>query len=176
MSQLVRMVYVSRSNNPISDAGAGVPRDIGRILMQSRKRNPQREIGGVLYFRDDMFFQCLEGERDEVESLYALIAEDPRHRDVRKILVRDVEDRMFGDWSMKYVALDERVDRLLKENGFASFEPHAFDEAMTEAMLGLFVSARDTTEQSDENDGKGDGGGSRPGLLSRLFGRRKTAS
>lgn len=169
MDNLIRMVYVSRTNNPISDERGGVPKDVGRILMQSRKSNPRREIGGVLYFRDDIFFQCLEGPQSEVDALYKKIANDPRHRDVTTILARHVDTRMFADWSMKYVALDHRIDQLLQKYKFSSFDPYRFDEKIIEEMLGLFVSADDVTSQ----DRRGASETSpRTGFLGRLFRRR----
>ena len=44
MSNLLRMVYVSTSTNPINTTDGNVHKDIGRILMQSRKNNPKQTL------------------------------------------------------------------------------------------------------------------------------------
>ena len=63
MNNMIRMVYVSTTTNPVKPGDGGVQKDIGRILMQARKNNPKDEIGGVLYFSNNYFFQCLEGAK-----------------------------------------------------------------------------------------------------------------
>ena len=78
MNPLIRLIYASKSTNPAADNYGGVQVDVGRILMQSRKNNPKFEIGGVLYFSNNYFFQCLEGRQDVVNKLYNRIAEDQR--------------------------------------------------------------------------------------------------
>lgn len=174
MSNLIRMVYASTSSNPIETANGAVPRDVGRILMQSRKNNPSRQIGGVLYFSNNFFFQCLEGDQQEVDDLYRKLADDPRHTHLQTLSVKRVEQRLFLDWSMKYVALDHQVQQILRQHGLNSFNPYEFNAAMIDSMLGLFVRARDMTASSDQQHASA-GAVPRPGLLSRLFGRKRAA-
>lgn len=174
MSNLVRMVYVSTTTNPVDPGRGGIPRDVGRVLMQSRKNNPARQIGGVLYFNNNFYFQCLEGEQQHVDQLYKKIAADPRHTRVQTILVERIKQRQFADWSMKYVALEHQVGRILQQHGHATFNPYIFSEAMIEQMLGLFIVAEDRSGVPD-----------RPGSQhvttvrrrwwSRLFNRRAAA-
>jgi len=175
MSNLIRMVYVSTSTNPVKPGNGGVQKDIGRILMQSRKNNPKDEIGGVLYFRDNYFFQCLEGEQEAVNRLYKSIADDPRHENVQSVSVKRIHKRQFANWSMKYVALEDDVSRLLKENGYASFTPYVFDDDMIDKILGLFTTAVDQTSRPDQNYNATIADDEKPGLFSRLFNRQQAA-
>ena len=59
MSSLIRLIYVSRANFEPAKESGGIEPTVARILMQSRRNNPKEQIGGVLYFGDGYFFQCL---------------------------------------------------------------------------------------------------------------------
>jgi len=77
--------------------------DVLDICVTARRRNPAREITGVLYYNGQAFFQVLEGETAAVDALVEEIRADPRHRDFRQLLRCPVRQRLFGAWSMKYV-------------------------------------------------------------------------
>lgn len=151
MSNLLRMVYVSTAANPVDDTAGKVQVDVGRILMQSRKNNPQIEVGGVLYFSNNYFFQCLEGEQAVVNQLYQKISADSRHIDIQTLTVKHIKQRRFANWSMKYVASKDRVSQVLKKYGMAEFNPYEFDDGMIEEVLGLFTDEVDKTSAPDQN-------------------------
>lgn len=175
MSNLIRMVYVSTTSNPLKATDGGVQKDIGRILMQARKNNPPQKIGGVLYFNNNFFFQCLEGEQEAVNRLYNKILTDPRHKNVQSVSVKRIHNRKFANWSMKYVAVEDNVSRLLKDNGYTEFTPYQFDDEMIEKMLGLFTTVADQTSRPDQNYNQVQETNEKEGLLSRLFKRDKAA-
>ena len=170
MTNLVRIVYASTTTNPIAPEDAGIQKDIGRILLQSRENNRKQQIGGVLYFSNNYFFQCLEGESAAVNELYNKISQDPRHTDVRFLSVKPIQTRQFADWSMKYVALEDNVTKLLSDNGFSAFEPYKFDDEMVDKMLALFVSEDDPSLK--ETPSESDDAKKKSGWLSRFFKRR----
>lgn len=174
MSNLLRMVYVSKSTTPINDVDRGVHKDVGRILMQSRKNNPKHQIGGVLYFSNNYFFQCLEGEQEAVNSLFQKITEDARHTNVQTISVKRINKRQFANWSMKYVALRDNVTQLLQQHGMSKFEPYKFDDDMIDKMLSLFTTEVDKTSHPDQDYEKTTTK-KKTGLLSRLFNKAKAA-
>ena len=171
MNNLIRLIYVSTTTNPVDPSKKGVQTDIGRILMQSRKNNPRQNIGGVLYFRNNYFLQCLEGEEQAVKDVYNKLSLDPRHSRVRIVSVKRVDRRHFSDWSMKYVANEENISRLLKLHGYRDFVPYEFDEEMFERLLGLFVISKDPTKDSTLPEVMKSEKSSGRGLLSRLMGR-----
>ncbi|MGO3126904.1 MAG: BLUF domain-containing protein [Luteimonas sp.] len=61
--------------------------DMVRLLLQSRTYNARHGIGGMLLWQDGLFMQLLEGPAVAVDALYARIASDPRHCEVR-LMVR----------------------------------------------------------------------------------------
>jgi hypothetical protein len=76
---------------------------------------------------------------------------------------------------MKYVALEDDVTRLLKENGYDSFTPYEFDDDMIDKMLGLFTTAEDLTAKPDQDYNATIANKEKPGLFSRLFNRKQAA-
>jgi hypothetical protein len=72
------------------------------ILLQARENNARNGITGALICRGDLFVQMLEGPRDVVTSTFARIVRDERHADVMKLLCRDIDKRLFPEWSMRH--------------------------------------------------------------------------
>ncbi len=102
-----------------SVCGGGI--DLDAILQQSRHNNAVDGITGLLWFDGGHFLQVLEGPADSVANAYARIAADPRHRDVRVLSDRQIDEREFGYWSMERgpactdTGLRERLARRLSD-------------------------------------------------------------
>ncbi|WP_164880927.1 BLUF domain-containing protein [Aestuariirhabdus litorea] len=136
-SPLCQLVYASQSTFASSDPKSGIDLEVGRILGQSRRNNPRLGIGGVLYYGDGHFFQVLEGPRSAVQSLYDSIRQDPRHCNSTVLSHAMIKDRVFGDWSMKYIPADPAVKAQLRQYCHGRFDPFAFDQSMIERMVNL---------------------------------------
>lgn len=145
MTELVQLVYASRATFQPMQVRSGVDRGMARILMQSRRNNPKRELGGVLYYDEGYFFQCLEGESHTVEEVFSRIKVDPRHRDLKILVHRTIPQRTFASWLMKYVPTHEQVNQFLKEKGLTEFDPYHFDNAMIEQIIAILSKAEDPT-------------------------------
>ncbi len=144
-SNLVRLTYASTATFK-SDRSGGIEVEVARILAASRRNNRAKEVGGVLHYGEGYFFQALEGQRATVDELYNRIAEDSRHRDVKILTFEDVDDRYFADWSMKYVPLENQIQRMLDRHGIA-FDPYRFDKAIVDDFLKLCVHGEDPTTE-----------------------------
>jgi hypothetical protein len=89
-----RLIYSSEATGEMART------DLEQMLEESRLRNAKRDITGVLVFSDGVFFQVLEGERDDVEDLMDRIRRDPRHHDLKVILEEETAGRVFPTWRM----------------------------------------------------------------------------
>lgn len=134
---LIRLVYASEATFDEQPDEQGIEPHVGRILMASRRNNPNLDLVGGLYYGDGHFFQCLEGESDRVHDLYNRIRDDERHHKVTPLFEEPIDDYAFEDWSMKYVPLDASVAAFLKQRGLKGFDPFAFDSATTRAMVDM---------------------------------------
>lgn len=95
---LHNLVYCSRAA-PGMDAAS-----IAKIIATAKHHNPRFGITGLLVFGSGIFFQWLEGPRDNITSLMQIITADPRHSSVVLISEEnEVRDRLFPDWDMELV-------------------------------------------------------------------------
>jgi hypothetical protein len=97
----IRLLYVSRAVGPITTTVTA------SILEAAKSYNPGHGITGVLCQGDGLFLQVLEGERSAVNQLYARILVDRRHKDVELLLLEEITQRRFGNWSMAHVDLSD---------------------------------------------------------------------
>jgi hypothetical protein len=159
MSQLIRLVYASRSTFAPGAASQGLDPSVARILAKSRKNNAARGIVGGLLFGDGCFLQCLEGEEQVVDALYEKIRVDARHQDVTTLSRHPVEHTSFGTWSMKFAPGEVALRQLMKISGMVRFDPYAFSpeqlavavahmERMDEAAPSVVAEQPDATERT----------------------------
>lgn len=145
MSDLVQIVYVSRSTFTAMPAELGIEPSVARILSQSRVNNAKRGLVGALYFGDGCFFQCLEGRTADVDRLYATLLQDPRHTDLQVLSRRPIDNTRFTTWAMKYVPLDAQMKTLLRALGLQTFDPYRFDESVVARVLEMLGTGADVT-------------------------------
>ncbi len=145
VSDLVQIVYVSRSTFTAMPAELGIEPSVARILAQSRTNNAKRGLVGALYFGDGCFFQCLEGRTADVDRLYATLLQDTRHTDLKVLTRRPIERTSFTTWAMKYVPLDAPMKALLRDLGLPTFDPYRFDESVVARVLEMLGTGSDFT-------------------------------
>lgn len=94
---MYRLVYKSVECAPFSET------ELKKLLMNSRLRNAEAGLTGMLIYDCGTFLQMLEGDMAPIFKTFARIERDQRHKDI-SVLLRDpnAADRAFGDWSMGY--------------------------------------------------------------------------
>jgi hypothetical protein len=75
------------------------------ILNESNSRNQACNVTGLLVLIGDRFIQLLEGNEEDISSIYASIAKDKRHHQVVKVLSGNYSKRLFHDWSMAFARI-----------------------------------------------------------------------
>jgi len=76
--------------------------DMVRLLLQARGFNARHGIGGMLLLQDGLFMQLLEGPAADVDALYARIAADPRHCEVRLLVRAERSAPLLPGWRMAW--------------------------------------------------------------------------
>lgn len=127
---LVRLLYASRAAEPVT------PELVDSVLAQCRAHNPGLGITGILCHGGDVFMQVLEGGRTAVNTLYAEIVRDPRHRDIAVLHFEEVTERRFAGWTMGQVNL-ARINPsiLLKYSERPVLDPFAVSGKVSMALL-----------------------------------------
>lgn len=107
-SELYRLIFVSRSRVPFNLRSPLDPLD--GIVYASRPRNEALRITGVLLYNGWHFAQVLEGEGRDVRAVFAAIANDPRHDDVKVLENNPVAARSFAAWSVRYLDMADGTE------------------------------------------------------------------
>ena len=124
---LHQLIYCSRAAPGVEAAA------VDRIIETARRVNPARGITGLLVFGSGMFFQWIEGPRDNVTQLMDRIRSDPRHEQVVTLSeTEEVRERLFPDWDMELVTADDIRDVLL--DALATAEDDRSTEALTRML------------------------------------------
>ncbi len=79
-----------------------------KIITTAKHHNSRFGITGLLVFGSGIFFQWLEGPRDNVTSLFKIISSDPRHSNVLLLTKEDeFRERLFPNWDMELVEAED---------------------------------------------------------------------
>jgi hypothetical protein len=133
-SMLSRLIYASTVTTPLDPAG------INLLLTRARLRNGLRGISGLMIFDSKYFLQALEGSQRELSSLYALLVNDPRHRDLMLLKFGAIESRIFPSWNMAFAPADAAHWAVLSRRMVGPrFDPYTLDGTAAEALLTDFM-------------------------------------
>jgi len=130
---LVRLIYASKITEGFSQ------QDITNILETARHQNNKHNLTGLLCFSHNLFLQCLEGPRTEVNVTYQRILNDPRHSNIILLDYDEIVEREFDQWSMGYIPESSLTAPLnLKYSGTPTFDPYKMTgESVLRLLLAL---------------------------------------
>lgn len=134
---LYNLVYCSRATAGVDDAA------VARILESAKRFNPVHGITGLLVFGSGIFFQWIEGPRENVSRLMTMIGSDPRHDSI--VLLNELEEvreRLFPDWDMELVTAADIRDVLVDARNDA-------EDAQNAAALTLLIEQLDSGQLVD---------------------------
>jgi hypothetical protein len=108
---IFQLTYVSTA---AIEFGAG---DLIKLLIEARDFNRDHHITGILIFENERFLQVLEGDINEVKTLYQHICRDGRHHHIEAISSKTVAKREYPNWTMAFAD-----PGALKSSSFRGFD------------------------------------------------------
>lgn len=93
---LYELLYSSVATAALKEGG------IEELLVRARRTNAQSNITGVLFYNGRKFLQLLEGSKEDVDRLFAVIRDDERHCQVTVFHSGEIAERAFSEWTMAY--------------------------------------------------------------------------
>ena len=139
MPALVHCIYSSVEAVPFTEA------ELARLIDESRERNLQHNVTGILLHVNDSFFQILEGSREVVEDLYGKILNDPRHTRITQIIFETIPRRYFSDSSMTLATMSPaELATMIDEDNLEHREEvlAGLDEGRAKRLLRAFTDGR----------------------------------
>lgn len=113
--------------------------DLSHILSYARGFNSKHKVSGVLYYANNCYFQCLEGEKGIIEALFDRIKKDARHTNIVHLSHCEITHIRFKKWSMKYVQKNSKIDQLFKALGYIHFSPEILNPNALDMLLNILV-------------------------------------
>ena len=127
---MIHLLYISTATKEMDE------NDLLELFEQSRINNKKNNITGVLLYKDHTFIQVIEGEKNQVETLYEKIKKDHRNKNLVLLTKEEISQRSFPEWNMGFEKTskkeelpDEFID-YFDENYNTEEMLHASDEAM----------------------------------------------
>lgn len=148
MTDLIRLTYASKATADISK----VQHDLIDILYQSRQFNAKHGISGVLFYHNHCFFQCLEGQRSQLNLLYHKITADGRHTDVVQLACEPITKAEFKHWNMKYVVEDSRIRHFFLHHYGQLFNPYLLNDGLHQKFIELLLDSPESTKAMPQLD------------------------
>ena len=91
-------------------------KDVRDILESSERNNKASSVTGLLLFDSQRYIQILEGQAEDVETLFDVIGKDSRHHSLELLHKGKITGRSFETWRMAYEALPKGLLDDLAEN------------------------------------------------------------
>jgi hypothetical protein len=102
-----QIVYISTAVKPMTEE------DLINILEVSKSKNHDHQITGLLLYSAGIFIQLIEGQRENVDNIFASILKDQRHENIIKLVDRRAKHRTFPEWSMGFASIPTAICREL---------------------------------------------------------------
>jgi len=78
-------------------------KDIEMLIIDAKVFNNNNNIGGILIYTNQTFFQTIEGEYEDIISLFKKIKSDNRHYGILKILETKSLTRRYERFNSNYI-------------------------------------------------------------------------
>ncbi len=100
---LVELSYLSESVSDMSFLG------LMRLLESARAFNQKHGVTGILLYDNQQFGQVIEGERASIMKVWKRIQDDKRHHRIELIEIREISERSFPDWLLRFYGGDTLI-------------------------------------------------------------------
>ncbi|MCG8673318.1 MAG: BLUF domain-containing protein [Pseudomonadales bacterium] len=105
---LSNLIYISQAVYPFSNE------ELVNLARQSQQHNTDKDITGMLLYKNQSFMQLLEGQEADILELMAKIKKDQRHTRIRVLFFESVKNRSMPYWSMGFYYMDDLDDADIK--------------------------------------------------------------
>ncbi|MFL0803928.1 MAG: BLUF domain-containing protein [Agarilytica sp.] len=130
----VQLIYASTASGDLSID------EVKDVVKLAAQKNMGIGISGFLCANSRYFLQCLEGDKESIDSLYQTISRDMRHHNLNAIGCEPIASRTFESWGMGVVlGLDRHKEILKKYNADSVFNPYSLTFKQCLAMLSEFA-------------------------------------
>ena len=136
-SALIQLVYVSS----LTFAARLKASIFDEVQGHAHAYNEQNGITGILCYGNSHFLQCIEGKKSKVLALQERIFSDTRHKNVKILLIQEIDQRSFVDWRMRLLFLERWLwspatkSQAVQLSAYLPFAPQGWSADRTKQFL-----------------------------------------
>lgn len=127
---MYQIIYASQSVHYFSKP------ELTTLVEHAGQRNRALNVTGILIYLDGEFMQLLEGDKQDVKFLMALIEKDSRHHSISILKENEIQSRRFNQWSMASQFMTKSLMRYILSD----------DNSLTSNLRNLFTDQADLAE------------------------------
>jgi hypothetical protein len=132
---IYQLCYISYSSQTHEETLNGM----GQLMDISVKNNQELNVTGMLLYRDGIFMQLIEGNKDDILRLFGKIVTDSRHNNISTVFSMDGEERVFPHWSMLYKQIESGKDWALVNDITNKIKCHSvINESDIKKLIKMF--------------------------------------
>lgn len=102
------LVFISTAQKLMSEA------ELLNLLQSAREKNTENNITGMLLYGEGTFMHVLEGEKEDLQTVYNHIQADKRHRNIIVMITGILKERIFSKWSMSFASSNADVLEMIE--------------------------------------------------------------
>ncbi|MCF4102361.1 BLUF domain-containing protein [Gillisia sp. M10.2A] len=121
--------YVSTVDRELNE------KEIIEVLDWSKNWNNSHNITGLLLYSEGNFFQVIEGEKEDIKSLFERIKQDSRHHNIIKIFEREIHKEAFDGYISDFISENTQYKRKTVENYINHIK--VLDESTQKAVINI---------------------------------------
>ncbi|MGE3611612.1 MAG: BLUF domain-containing protein [Bacteriovoracaceae bacterium] len=129
---MYKLFYVSNASDDFN-----FQIDVEKIPSDSRRKNSELGITGILLFHKGIFLHLIEGDKQKVEILFSKIKNDRRHKDVTCLLSVEGHDRIFNEWNSVFYENQKTDIKMVNQILSWTRKINSLDKFNNEFILGL---------------------------------------
>lgn len=143
---MIQICYASRATSEQPQ----LLNNLRDIISEVHDFNTRQSITGVLYYADGYFFQCLEGDVQDLDKLLAKLHSDSRHHQIKLFESRSISKSYFSEWSMKFVERNSLIQQYFVSLGYAHFNPNQLSQEEAYHLIDYLTDAIASEAQTAE--------------------------
>ena len=151
------ILYISNAHRAFNDE------ELEELVTESRNWNRLHGITGFLAYVEGVidgetkcqFIQVVEGEKNDVDDVFTIIKEDPRHKDICVLKEGYIKQRKFISWNMGFERLDinsnPNLERFFSMNHSMLSEDGDLEDNILIQFMKTFYDQQEQTDKESMN-------------------------
>jgi len=108
--------------------------NLTNLFSTTLANNNKKDITGILLYLEGTFLQVLEGNQEDLKTLFDKIKQDVRHKDIFVIINKGIDQRIFDQYKSGFDTIESKEDLLKLQQYLTNYKK---DLDSSKSILGI---------------------------------------